>query len=247
MSLYVKPLSIEFEYNGMPQVITPALIGDQQQAFLVDCGYVGFVPHLEEALNRHELSLSNLTGLIITHHDLDHVGSLAEIKRTHPHIRIIAHKQEAPYIDGTRTSLRLEQALAALCLLPEKEQPAAKEFICMLERIEPSPVDQTVHDLELLPWCEGMEIIHTPGHTPGHISIYLSSSLTLIAGDAVVMENNGELGIANPQHTLDLKETIRSVQRLLGYEIDTLICYHGGLFQGDVRRALQRLLQSYAP
>ncbi|MNW32277.1 putative metallo-hydrolase YflN [compost metagenome] len=90
-----------------------------------------------------------------------------------------------------------------------------------------------------------MEIIHTPGHTPGHISIYLEASRTLIAGDAVVIEANGELGIANPQYTLDLAEAVRSVQHLIDYEIDTLICYHGGIFSGEVRPALQRLLRSY--
>lgn len=79
---------------------------------------------------------------------------------------------------------------------------------------------------------------------PWHISLYLPASKTLIAGDVVVIEH-GKLNIANPQFTLDLPEAVRSVQRLLDYEIDQLICYHGGLFHGDVKQALRELLHGY--
>lgn len=48
------------------------------------------------------------------------------------------------------------------------------------------------------------------------------------ARDAVVIEH-GKLAIANPQYTLDLPEAIRSVRRLLDYEIEQIVCYHGGL------------------
>lgn len=94
-------------------------------------------------------------------------------------------------------------------------------------------------------WCGGMEIIHTPGHMPGHISLYLPASKTLLAGDAVVLEH-GKLNIANPQFTLDMKEAVRSVERLLDFDIDQLICFHGGVFQGDVKGALKNLIQVYS-
>lgn len=245
MSLYSKALNIEFMFNGATQVITPTLIRDEKHTFLVDCGYPGFISKLEKALKQEGTSFSSLTGIILTHHDLDHVGSLAEIKRTFPHIRIIAHELEAQYIEGKCTAPRLQQALDSLNLLPVQELPAAKEFIRVLESLESAPVDQTVQDQEQPPGCPGMKIMHTPGHTPGHISIYLEASRTLIAGDAVVIEPSGELGIANPQYTLNLPQAVSSVQQLANYEIDTLICYHGGIFSGEVLPALQRLLRSY--
>lgn len=45
---------------------------------------------------------------------MDHIGSLAELKRTYPAMEIIAHELEKPYIDGTNKSLRLEQAESTL-------------------------------------------------------------------------------------------------------------------------------------
>lgn len=237
-------LEIEFDYNGQKQIITPILLQDECDMILIDCGYPNFAPLLEEAANRHNVTLDSITKLIVTHHDMDHIGSLAALKRAYPHIDIIAHELEAPYIEGTKKSLRLEQAEATFNTLPDEAKPHAEQFIHFLQSIEPIPVDRTVSNDERLPWCGGIDIVHTPGHMPGHISLYLPASKTLIAGDVVVIEQ-GKLNIANPQFTLDLDEAVRSVQRLLNYDIDQIICYHGGLFHGDVRQALRQLIRAY--
>lgn len=239
-------LEIEFEVNGQKQVITPILLHDDRDMILVDCGYPNFMPHLEEAANRNGVALDSITKLIVTHHDMDHIGSLAALKRAYSHINIIAHELETPYIEGTKKSLRLEQAESTFDSLPVEAKPHAEQFIRFLQSIEPVAVDRTVSDGERLPWCNGLEIIHTPGHMPGHISLYLPASKTLVAADAVVIEE-GKLAIANPQYTLDLDEAIRSVQRLLDYDIEQLICYHGGLFHGNVKQALRQLIQVYKP
>lgn len=237
-------IEIKFEHNGQKQTITPVILEDENDTILIDCGYPNFIHLLEEAVNRHHVNLSSITKLILTHHDMDHIGSLATLKRIYPHINIIAHELEAPYIEGKKKSLRLVQAESTFNELSDEEKPYAEQFISLLQSIEPATVYQTVSHKERLPWCGGIEIVHTPGHMPGHISLYLSVSKTLVAADAVVIEN-GELAIANPQYTMDLEEAIRSLKRLLEYDIDQLICYHGGLFRGDVKLALQQLIRNY--
>lgn len=89
-------------------------------------------------------------------------------------------------------------------------------------------------------FCGGIEIIETPGHMPGHISIYIKESRTLIAGDALVIEDN-KLTIANPQYTLDMGEAKKSINKLLNYDIDKIICYHGGVYQTDIKDALENI------
>jgi len=37
---------------------------------------------------------------------------------------------------------------------------------------------------------------------------------------------------------MELDEAIRSVQRLLDYGIEQIICYYEGLFHGDVHQAI---------
>ncbi|WP_134687278.1 MBL fold metallo-hydrolase [Brevibacillus migulae] len=237
-------LNIEFDYNGQKQIITPVVLQDEHDTILVDCGYPDFIGLLREAMKQHHIDLASLTKCIVTHHDMDHMGSLAALKRMYSHIEVVAHEIEAPYISGEKKSLRLEQAEASLDMLPAEAKPHAEQFIRFLQSIEPAQVDRTVTHQEHLPWCGGIEIVHTPGHMPGHISLYLPASKTLIAADAVVIEQ-GKLEIANPQYALDLEEAIRSVERLLDYDIEHLICYHGGLFAGDSKKGLRQLIQAY--
>lgn len=243
--MYMKscyPLEIEFEYNEELHSITPVLLQDEHDTVLIDCGYPGFINHLQNAAARHGLSLQSLSKIIATHHDIDHIGSLGALHRLYPGISVTAHEHEAPYIDGSKKSLRLEQAESTLCSLPEEAKPYAKQFIRSLQSVEAAPVHWQVTDGELLPWCGGIRIVATPGHTPGHISLYLPAEKTMIAGDAVVIED-GKLNLANPRYTLHMDDAVRSVQRLLDYDIRQLICYHGGVFQGNVKKALLHLLR----
>ena len=100
-------------------------------------------------------------------------------------------------------------------------------------------VTKTVEDGETLDYCGGIEVIHTPGHTPGHACFYLRRYKTLVAGDAMnVMD--GKLVGPNPIFTLDMKQGIESLKKLLNYDIETVICYHGGIF---IDRPKERILE----
>lgn len=41
---------------------------------LIDCGYTGFLPYLEQAIEKNNLSCKDLTHVLITHQDHDHMG-----------------------------------------------------------------------------------------------------------------------------------------------------------------------------
>lgn len=211
---------------------------------MIDCGHPGFVPKLEEEAKRFGISLESLTKVIITHHDMDHLGSLVALKRQYPAIQILAPEQEKLFIEGTIKSLRLEQAEESLHAIPDEMKPGAEAFIRYLKSIELVKVDRTLSYGERLPWYGGIQVVHTPGHMPSHISLYLPEDKTMIAADAVVIED-GELNIANPQFALDLDEAVRSCERLLAYDNERLICYHGGEYQGDIRQALKKLIDQY--
>ncbi len=241
-SIYL--LDIEFEFNGQKQTIWPVIIQDESEVILVDCGYPDFLQLLEEAMHRQGIRLEMITRLILTHHDIDHVGSAAALKRKYPNIEIIAHGTETPCINGTQKALRLMQAESTLNEMTGEDRVNAEHFIHFLQSVEPVEVNRIVQSGEFLPWCGGIQIIDTPGHTAGHISLYIPSIKTLIAGDAVVIED-GKLNIANPQYCSDLEEAIRTVQELQNVEISQLICYHGGLFQGDAKNALLQLSNEY--
>lgn len=78
---------------------------------------------------------------------------------------------------------------------------------------------------------------------PGHISLYIKEIKTLVSGDALVVED-GILAIANPQYTLDMDMAKNSIKELLNYDIDQIICYHGGIYTKDIKESLELILNT---
>ncbi|MDF2655559.1 MAG: beta-lactamase protein [Bacillota bacterium] len=227
-------LDIEFQFAERKDVIHPVVLKDSESMVLIDCGYTGFLPELERAMKKKGLRCSDLTHVIITHQDHDHMGALAALKEKYPEIKVAASEEEAPYVSGQRKSLRLEQAEAMQPHLPEAQKQFGLVFTNILRNVQPASVDMLVKDGDLLPWCGGCTVIGTPGHTPGHISLFVNRKEVLITGDAAALEN-GELVIANPQFTLNLEEANRSLDKIKAYGAKQIICYHGGIYLPKVR------------
>lgn len=62
----------------------------------------------------------------------------------------------------------------------------------------------------------------------------------MIAGDALVIEDE-KLAIANPQYTLNMREAKKSINKLLNYDINKVICYHGGIYQSEIKNSLEKI------
>lgn len=234
-------LNIDFTFNNMINTIYPVILKDDREIILVDCGYPNFLPKIKEAARGKNIDLDNITKVIVTHHDYDHMGSLADFKNTYPNIQIMASQKEATYIMGKKKSLRLQQAEDIYDSLPDSLKEGAREIQKLFSSVNPANVDVILNDYEIFSWCGGVEIVPTPGHMLGHISLYLKEVKTLIAGDALVIEN-GKLGIANPEYTLDMKTAKQSIRRLLDYDIEKIICYHGGVYDDKIKQSLRSIL-----
>ncbi|MCJ8011489.1 MBL fold metallo-hydrolase [Paenibacillus sp. KQZ6P-2] len=225
-------LDLKFMYNEIEMVIHPTVIQDDHETILVDCGYPGMLPLLEEELNNKGISPESLTKVLITHHDDDHMGALYELIEKYPNIQVIASDMEQDYISGQKKSLRLIQAEEMLQYLPESEKDFGLAFIDRLKNIKNVPVDLVVTDGDTLEWAGGCTILSTPGHTPGHISIYNQKLDTVITGDAAVIEDN-TLKVANPNFALNLADAEKSLNKLINLNARKYYCYHGGLYVNE--------------
>jgi glyoxylase-like metal-dependent hydrolase (beta-lactamase superfamily II) len=232
------PINLSYNFNGQEIILHPAIITSVEGMWLVDCGYEGSLSMIKEEFSKRGMNIAELNGVIISHDDIDHLGGLKELKDAMPNIKVYASQIESPYISGTLKSLRLQQAEDLFPSLPEEHKSWALAFQEQLRTIKRVAVDQTFAADEK--FKKGIQIISTPGHTPGHISIYLPELKTLIASDAIVKEND-QLGIANPQFCLDLREAENSVKKISSLDIDVLVCYHGGMETVDISSKLHRL------
>ena len=75
-----------------------------------------------------------------------------------------------------------------------------------------------------------MEVIHTPGHTRGHCAFYFIDQRILFTADLDLTKAGPYYG----DRTSDIDETIRSLERLRTFEVETYLTAHGkGILEGD--------------
>ena len=220
-------LDIKFEYKNEMKTIHPILLIDNNDIVLVDCGYSNFLSLLEIEMKAKGINPGSLTKILITHHDDDHMGALYEIKQKYPEIKVVSSKIESEYISGKKKSLRLLQAEEMLKVTSEEHKQFGIEFCETLRKVKPVNVDITVKDGDYFDWAGGCQVISTPGHMPGHISLFLTETNSIITGDAAVIEN-GELVVANPEFSLDLRKAENSLEKIKSLNADNYYCYHGG-------------------
>jgi glyoxylase-like metal-dependent hydrolase (beta-lactamase superfamily II) len=224
----IKALTLNVDMFGTQSKIHPTLIWDDTGATLVDAGFPGQFEQLVQAVTAAGISFAQIKRVIITHQDWDHIGTLPEIlKATNGKVELYAHSNEKPYLEGTLPYLKMspEKIAARLESLPaEMREEAAATFASIPTAI----ITQTMADGDKLPFHGGIEVIHTPGHTPGHVCLYVASHHLLIAGDQLRLEDAQLVGPAEI-HTPDMTTALRSLKKLANYDIDHVICYHGGI------------------
>lgn len=99
-------------------------------------------------------------------------------------------------------------------------------------------------DKEVIPVYGGIEVIDTSGHMPGHISLYLKEEKILITGDALdISEEEKKLGISMPQFMMNIEDALKSVKKFLHYDIEKVICYHGGVYTNNVKEGIKSFLE----
>ena len=203
----------------------PVLVWDSNEVILVDTGFPWQFEEMRAAVGKAGFSLERITKIILTHYDMDHTGCAKRLKGLGA--KVMAHKKETPYIQGDLPSPKLLKMEARLKELSEEE-------LAIYERIKTNApnlyvhVDEMLKDGGLLPFCGGIEVIHTPGHTPGHICLLLRDGNVLITGDAA-NATDGIMTGPNPKHTLDMAQGTESFERLKELKPDFIVCYHGGL------------------
>lgn len=125
---------------------------------------------------------------------------------------------------------------------PELVVPAAEDRL--QEAIGHEP-DRLVTDGDRV---GDMEVLVLPGHTPAPASLYIPEQRTLIAADALDGSDRRGLppGYLLPPpaaYNADHDAVEESLRRLLKYEIDSALVFHGSHVLGDAGEKLTHLLQ----
>lgn len=218
--------------NGREMVVYPVLIFNEEEAVLVDTAYPGQYEILKAEIEKH-IDINKLKTIIITHHDIDHIGNVKKFKEEFGDaIKIVSTEIEADYISGNKTPLKLAKMEAIKDNLDE----ATKGFYNMLKNGFPNlyvNVDETFGMNDMLNFVTEIEVVGTPGHTLGHICLYVKEEKALITGDLLALVDC-KIEPINEFYNYDTKMAKESLQKLRNYDIQRVCCYHGGDYIGKL-------------
>ena len=238
----IEVLKLRMNLTGQESVIHPVLLWDSEGATLVDTGVPGQLDALTGEIEAAGVSLGSIRRVILTHQDLDHIGGLPEITQVvGGRIEVWAHEEDKPYIEGDKPLIKMnrERMTQMMESLPEAQQQQIEQ---LLSSPPSSKVDKTLEDGEELPIYDGgVEVIYTPGHTPGHVSLFVKEEKLLIAGDELRVEQGELVGPSEPV-TPDMETANASLEKLADYDIDHVICYHGGYYGTNASERIKELI-----
>jgi glyoxylase-like metal-dependent hydrolase (beta-lactamase superfamily II) len=187
---------------------------------LVDTGMTGEAKKIASQLERAGYALADLRQVVITHAHPDHTGSAAEIVRQSS-AKILAHKDEAPYLAGIASLPPGSWLQAFLFRLSAMVMPNPP----------PLQVDMALEEGEVIPATGGFTAVHAPGHTPGSLCLYHPERRILICGDAILNNHplTGRKGLREPLVVFSAHpgQVWESIRKLAGLEVQVLLSGHG--------------------
>lgn len=190
----------------VPNVVAnPYILVDVDGLTVIDVG----VPFSHRKILAYVASLGRSAGdvkhIILTHSDVDHVGSLdALVKAT-----------------GARTyASRIEADAIAIGKPSRKSNPPGFSFrrfiftlLSPIVKVRPVKVDEIIAEGQSLPVLGGLQVLETPGHTPGHISLYAPAAGILFCGDSMMTHGGAISASLAPGVTWDESEAKESVRK----------------------------------
>ena len=205
------------------------LISSGPEMVLVDAGMRGSSKIVEKYLKEMGKNLSDIKYIFITHADIDHVGSAAEMKKM-TGAKLVIHQAETGVLSG---KIRGKHVKGPLGLLFKLLAPVVR-----FQPVEPDIVIKENTELA------GFKVIHTPGHTVGSICLFQPGKV-LFAGDALRSDRSGNPKLPSKMMTADIVQAKVSVALIAGLEFDTLLCGHGAPVKGNAAVRVKELLANW--
>lgn len=201
-----------------------AYVVDDGELTLIDAGTPWDGGRIRDALAASNYALEDVDRVLVTHYDLDHVGTLADLDAP-----VYLAEPDASYLDGTRSP-------------PLSNHKGALQRVARFLLDPPAGNIHRIGDGEAI---GGFTAIRAPGHTPGH-TVYVHEELGAAFLGDMVRGEDGTLALPPWLVTADPAENRRSVRlvadRAPPFEVAAM--GHGVPIREGGRTALQRLVTS---
>jgi len=205
------------------------MVVEADRVTLIDTGLRGSADRVLNAIEAVGRRPADVRQIVITHHHMDHVGSLADLAdRTGA--QVMVHALDAPVVRGETAPPGPSSGGLLKPLLRRVNRPAA-----------PARVDRELADGDEIDCLGGMLVVHTPGHTPGSISLYCRGRRLIFCGDAAA----NTFGLRPPigWFTEDQAAAKDSIRKLAALDIDVALFGHGRPIEREAMARFRRLAE----
>jgi glyoxylase-like metal-dependent hydrolase (beta-lactamase superfamily II) len=190
---------------------------------LVDTGMPKKAGRIDESIRSMKHEARDIRHILITHHHVDHVGSLMALVQMSG-ATVHAPAGDAAVIRGTEKPPGPNRAkLSGRTIGPVAERIGPDQPVCR--------VDVELRDGDRLDVAGGIRVVTSPGHTAGHTSFLLQrGDGVLIAADAAGARGERvgpPIGAVFGMFTEDLDEAVRSFHKLAALDFEVAITGHG--------------------
>jgi hydroxyacylglutathione hydrolase len=205
------------------------LIVNGERLLVVDSGIPGEAKKIVAYVARLGKKPSDIQYVILTHADIDHVGSAKELRRL-TGARIAIHPGDVPVLTGKQKFKTINNHFKPVVRL-----------VMSLMRFQPLEPDVVLSHGDIL---EGWQIFHTPGHTPGSICVYQPGK-SIFVGDAL---RTSSLEVPRPisrRICLDMAQTKKSLTAIADLDYAVLLPGHGAPIVGKASQQIKDMLIRY--
>jgi hydroxyacylglutathione hydrolase len=211
-------------------VLEEIQLGSGVHLTLIDTGMPGNAGRIIEfvkALGKEQIGSFTI---ILTHPDIDHSGSVAELKEKLGNVKVGIHEADASRLTGEKP---LKEARGFVGLLFKVMSPFMK--------FKPVTPDVQLKDGEQV---DGLRVIHTPGHTQGSICLYSKGLRAMFVGDALRTDKTARPRLPSAAMTFNVEEAKNSIRKIASYDFELLLPGHGPPILTDGSNKVKELVAS---
>jgi len=187
------------------------LVLTNDAAAIIDTGMPGNEKRIVEYANSIRVETATIRYIILTHPDIDHSGSVANLKRL-TNAKVAIHEVDAPRLTGEK---KLKEVKGPMSIL----LGVGGTFM----RFTPVKPDILLKDSDRI---LDLVVIHTPGHTDGSICLYRENE-AIFVGDAIRTGSGGKPDLTSGSMTANMEQARESARRISTYQYDILLPGHG--------------------